>query len=312
MADIKEWSGFKVPARVSLDKSQFKDLQFAVTNIIEGISKGNKELKFMFQNIDSTNVTRLNTNITSITSEDGETIIDGPLLKMYDATPTLRLEMGYDGTDFTFEMYDESSNKTIDIESDGTAVLRGKVDIGDSSGGHVVISKDATYGAVVDIYDDTDVVIGMFGTSTLASLQSSADTFGIVGTGTLTFGATLGTLSPKSVIGFSYDNTNGVTFDWVDNSGASPYTVGGFIGKSTATSFSLNGTTSNSIAVVKDLTIFTNDGYIAVVANDALYLSGTTLYISDDGTNFSTGQTGNWTVDGTTFTFVNGILTGVA
>ena len=133
MADPKLFKGFSLPVKTKIEESQFSELKRIVQNVVEAISRSDKELKFVLTNVDSSNVTRLNTNITNIQSEDGETVIDGPLLKMYDDSDTLRLELGFDEDteDFIFSLKDNAGNEAIGIDSNGDAVFKGTVLIGD-------------------------------------------------------------------------------------------------------------------------------------------------------------------------------------
>ncbi len=110
---------------------EFKSMGEGVSykELLTQISKMTKTLNFMLQNMDSDNVTRLNTDRTSIASADGETIIEGPILKMYDAqaTPILRLEMGYDEdtSSFIFALKDELGNDVISLSTGGVVDIGG-------------------------------------------------------------------------------------------------------------------------------------------------------------------------------------------
>lgn len=107
------------------------EVRGADKELINQIALMRKDLEEMLENLDSINVKRLNTNITSIKSQHGETVIRGPVLEMYDqqATPVLRLRQGYDELtgDFLFEMYNKAGVKTIGIDSNGDATFTGTI-----------------------------------------------------------------------------------------------------------------------------------------------------------------------------------------
>jgi hypothetical protein len=86
------------------------------------------------RNLDHTHVGRLYTEYCDIRSAAGETVIDGPMLKMYDkqVTPVKRLQMGYNSidSDFNFTMYNKNGNATIYLNSSGEAVFAGNIETG--------------------------------------------------------------------------------------------------------------------------------------------------------------------------------------
>ena len=100
-------------------------------NIEDTVAKLKKTLTYLLESLDHFNVKRLYTEYCKIQSENGETEIAGPLILMHDrqGTPVLRLKMGYDAdtSDFVFELYDPSGNKTVYLDSNGTEVLDGKL-----------------------------------------------------------------------------------------------------------------------------------------------------------------------------------------
>jgi len=100
--------------------------------LIDELARMRKDLCFLLENLDHLNVKRLYTEYCDIRSKDGETIIDGPTLHMYDkqATPVLRLQMGYDpdtALDFVFAMFNKSGVKTVGIDSNGDATFTGTI-----------------------------------------------------------------------------------------------------------------------------------------------------------------------------------------
>jgi hypothetical protein len=89
---------------------------------------------------------------------------------MYDnqATPVLRLKMGYDAgeDDFVFEMYDESGKKGVYLDADGTEVLDGKFLLTYLGNTLLEAYKD-TNGGKIAIYDNSgnlNVKMGVEGT----------------------------------------------------------------------------------------------------------------------------------------------------
>lgn len=90
----------------------------------------NKFSDTFFRNLTHVNVKKLYTEYCSIRSEEGETQIIGPLVKMWDkqATPELRLQMGYDSgtSDFSFNLFDVDGNQTVTLSSTGQFLLTGK------------------------------------------------------------------------------------------------------------------------------------------------------------------------------------------
>lgn len=104
-----------------------KDLQDATNQLIEI----HDYLNWLLKHLDHLNVKQLYTEYCNIQSEDGETIIKGPVLEMYDkqATPVLRLRQGYDPVtgNFVFELYNATGGQTVYIDSNGNAVFTGSI-----------------------------------------------------------------------------------------------------------------------------------------------------------------------------------------
>ncbi len=88
-----------------------------------------RSLQYFAQNLNHHNVKQLYTEYCDIQSEGGETVIDGPLILMYSATDstTLRLEMGYDSSEFVFRLYNNGGTPTVYIDSSGNAVFLGHI-----------------------------------------------------------------------------------------------------------------------------------------------------------------------------------------
>ena len=89
-----------------------------------------KDLNYMFTHLDERNVKRLYTEYCNIQSEDGETIIDGPLLTMRKPdSSTIRLKMGWDASssNFAFGLFTSDGDPSISLNSLGEAVFSGNV-----------------------------------------------------------------------------------------------------------------------------------------------------------------------------------------
>jgi len=94
------------------------------------LAKLNKTLNWLLNNLDHTNIKRLYTEYCSIQSENGETVLDGPLLTMKTAlSSTIRLKIGYDPStsEFLFALYNEAGDLTIGLDSSGDAYFTRKV-----------------------------------------------------------------------------------------------------------------------------------------------------------------------------------------
>lgn len=141
-----------------------------IQNLMNAYDMLRKDLESFIQNIDSDNVTEINTNITRVRSNQGTTEIKGPLITMKDSQviPTARLQLGYDKEQgkFVFELYDTSGNKTAYLDENGTEVLNGQLLI--TYLGKVLLHafKD-TEGGKISVYDNAENLnakIGVEGT----------------------------------------------------------------------------------------------------------------------------------------------------
>lgn len=103
----------------------------------DAIQRLQKDLNHLLTNLDSGNVRNLNTNFCDIYSDKGETIIDGPLIDMFDYDPltshastTLRLRMGYNASssNFCFKLFNNAGVETISLDSCGNAIFKGDID----------------------------------------------------------------------------------------------------------------------------------------------------------------------------------------
>ena len=101
-----------------------------IGQLTEQVARMRKELSWLLENLDHLNVKRLYTEYCQIQSEEGETVIDGPQLLMYDKqiTPQLRLEQGYDSVtgDFLFKLYNSAGANVLGLSSAGEISLSGK------------------------------------------------------------------------------------------------------------------------------------------------------------------------------------------
>jgi hypothetical protein len=87
-------------------------------------------IAWLTSKLDSRNVKRLDTNETTIKSENGETYINGPIIEQYDSSGTLRIKQGLDTSTnkFLFNMYDAAGNLTINLNASGEAVFGGNIE----------------------------------------------------------------------------------------------------------------------------------------------------------------------------------------
>jgi hypothetical protein len=107
------------------------EFSFSLTDGKEDeLAKLNKTLNWLMNNLDHDNVRRLYTEYCSIQSENGETVIDGPLIKMTEGTTTLRLKMGKDGSDFVFKLYSAAGVETLVLNSTGSISINGGIVLG--------------------------------------------------------------------------------------------------------------------------------------------------------------------------------------
>jgi hypothetical protein len=108
---------------------QGNDVNETVENLYNAYYKLLKELQYLEANLDSDNVTSINTNLTRVSSNDGETVIKGPLLLMSDKLGNLRLEMGYDETSdkFLFKLLNANNAVTVGIDDLGNATFTGTI-----------------------------------------------------------------------------------------------------------------------------------------------------------------------------------------
>lgn len=109
-------------------------------NMYDTMIQYKKQLEWLLLNLDSMNVKEITTEYTRVHSELGETIIDGPLLKMNDKE-TDRLVMGYDkvSNSFGFILRDEDGSPTISLDSKGQAIFKGIIKVLSDDTGYTVI-----------------------------------------------------------------------------------------------------------------------------------------------------------------------------
>ena len=120
-------------------------LERQVEAIYNSLIEQDRWKSWFMSKLDSKNVKRLNTNETSIKSADGETVINGPVLEMYDkqAVPVLRLKQGYDSVsgDFIYALYNALGVQTVGIDSGGDATYTGTITGSDIVGGTIAIGS---------------------------------------------------------------------------------------------------------------------------------------------------------------------------
>lgn len=106
-------------------------------DLITRLTRLSRALEYLTGHLDHDNVRRLHTEEAIIQSRYGETIINGPTLKMYSSgaavegstSPgTLRLKMGYESTsgNFVFNMYAQDGSEAVSLNSTGHLKMAGK------------------------------------------------------------------------------------------------------------------------------------------------------------------------------------------
>lgn len=107
------------------------------------LSKLQKNLSWILTHLDSQNVQSINTNLTTVQSEDGATTIDGAQLIMQDGTGNVRAVLGKDSVgNFIFRIYDEDGNAAVSLDDDGQALFTGKIRGADIEGVNVRIAPN--------------------------------------------------------------------------------------------------------------------------------------------------------------------------
>ena len=187
----------------------------------DGIVRLQKDLNYLLTHLDHQNVRTLYTEFCDIRSELGETVIDGPALKMYDSSGILRLFMGLDSTsvspttatsDFVFNLYDANGIRQISLNSSGEAVF----------GGNIQTMQDAYFGRFVFIGSTIQPLV---------SSNSPTDLSGIkfIEHGTSNVVAFLGTSAGESVLaldvyyGFDLWAIDGVISLWSMGANSTSY-----------------------------------------------------------------------------------------
>ena len=109
----------------------------------ELLSALQKKLSWMLTHLDSRNVQSINTNLTTVQSEDGATTLDGAQLIMQDAKGNVRAEMGKDRSgNFIFRLYDEYGNTAVSLDDDGRAIFTGKIRSAEIEGTNIRIAPN--------------------------------------------------------------------------------------------------------------------------------------------------------------------------
>ncbi|MEN6313261.1 MAG: hypothetical protein ABFD25_03315 [Clostridiaceae bacterium] len=117
----------------------YDDTEKKIKGLMNAYVDTTQYLGHLLSFLDSDNVKKLNTNKTSIRSNNGETEIDGPLLIMKDKqeTPVIRLKMGYDidSLDFVYQLMNAVGDVTVNIDSGGNLTVergtfKGSITIG--------------------------------------------------------------------------------------------------------------------------------------------------------------------------------------
>jgi hypothetical protein len=94
----------------------------------DGIVRLRKDLNHALKNLDSRNIKQIYTNYVDVRDETGRMTLEGSLLTMLDSSDNTRLKMGLTTGDvFSFELYDDSGNQTLYIDSNGKIIATGTV-----------------------------------------------------------------------------------------------------------------------------------------------------------------------------------------
>ena len=128
------------------DVSALTNLAKAITPeaTSEYLAKISKELAYLLNNLDSLNVTSLDTTLTTITGGEGTTVMNGSTITMKDAAGVTRLVLGLDTSDvFHFEMYDITGALSMALNSNGTIKILGGSGISNLTDAGSLAVKDA-------------------------------------------------------------------------------------------------------------------------------------------------------------------------
>jgi hypothetical protein len=121
-----------------------------IPDILNAMAKITKTLDWLNRNMDSLNVTEINTSITRVKSKDGTTVINGPLIEMYDKQnpPKLRIKQGFDAAvnDFVYKMFNIFGQLTVNVDSSGNIVVNTGTFMGD-----IITDKNAKVGNNIEV-----------------------------------------------------------------------------------------------------------------------------------------------------------------
>ena len=113
------------------------------TEVSDALTKLQKNLNWILTHLDSRNVQSINTNLTTVQSEDGSTAIDGAQLIMQDGDGAVRAVLGKDAYgNFVFRIFDKDGNAAVSLDDDGHALFMGKIRGADIEGTNVRIAPN--------------------------------------------------------------------------------------------------------------------------------------------------------------------------
>jgi hypothetical protein len=128
----------------------------------DSIIRLQKDLNHILLHLNDQNVRNLNTDICDIRSGDGETVIDGPLIKMYGkltgssrmSSDVCRLEMGWSPStsNFVFKLYNAAGGETVSLDASGNAYIGADAVVG----GNVNTTKSMFVGDNIFIGNPTN------------------------------------------------------------------------------------------------------------------------------------------------------------
>ena len=184
---MSTFTGFNLGVSFNKDKSANVTVREMEKSLASVITSMNNWGNTFLHSLNHMNVTELYAEYCAIQSENGETQIDGSLIKMYDkqATPVLRLLQGYNPvtSEFEFKLYNALGNTTVDIDDSGnlivnTGTFKGSITIGT---GDNVFKADGINGIWLGDADFTDAPfkVSLDGLATASALNITGGTINI-------------------------------------------------------------------------------------------------------------------------------------
>ena len=225
----------------------------------DSIQRLTKDLNYMFQHLDEKNVRRLYTEYCEISSKDGETEIDGPLLLMRaKGSSNIRLKAGWDtpSSEFVFNLYNSTGGLTMSLNSTGNAVFSGNLNTSQDVfiGNRLFLGWNASTKLPAANLSTRGMYIMEPGTTKYMAAIYSTDISGIIGT-------------TYPVYEFEIESSN--TFNITSKEKMRLYMYAGYDGVSTAT---INTTDRLNISAFNGLMFINTEHGEHSTASRGLYL----------------------------------------